>query len=150
MPLQFLQYDVDVDCRSGHLGLGHLGLGRHASTLEQATPRVRIVSMHMGCIWLTTPPTMPICLRILSQDMTYVYILVRAGPECVRSAQRIDEFSGLIDIVDLSSIFRRSLWPPDRRSIVDISTIFELHVTFLYLERPRQKALGAHALRTTI
>ena len=54
------------------------------------------------------------------------------GGECVRSAQRIDCFGRLIDIVALSSLYCRFSRPLDRRYFIDISTRVQLNVTFLF------------------
>ena len=53
---------------------------------------------------------------------------VNSGPECVGSAQRIDKLLGLIDIVALSSIYRRVSGPLDRRYIDDISTMYRRYL----------------------
>ena len=51
-----------------------------------------------------------------------------SGRSCVGSAQRIDFFGGHIDIVDISSIYRRFRRPSDRLDIVDISTIYRRYI----------------------
>ena len=64
----------------------------------------------------------------------------RAGPGCVRSAPRVDFGGGSSAsslcrrfIVALSSLFRAFGSPAYRRYIGNMSTIYELHVAFLFI-----------------
>ena len=51
-----------------------------------------------------------------------------SGRSCVGSAQRIDFFGGHIDIVDLSTRYRRFRRPPDRLDIDDTSPIYRRYI----------------------
>ena len=97
-------------------------------------------------------------IGIKHSHVTVNWHVSRGGVSSIRAADRF--FWRLIDIVALSSIYRRFPGPSDRRYIVDISSIYrrgdistvcEPHVTFYLRMVFMIKGLQeAHALRVTV
>ena len=107
----------------------------HAEPAELVSNHAVIEAMVMKkalgyiVVWEANPDH----IKCITKKFRTICIEPSPGAECVGSAQlqRIEFFGGLIDIVTLSPIYRRFLWPPGRWNIVDISTIYRRYMSYM-------------------